>query len=678
MPFDPDAYLAEPAQAKGGFDPDAYLAGASPTEGKAPPDLKEVPPDNPLTALVGKGATYLNEALTTGPKADHLSKSLAELLLLPGVSKTLDRLGNDGFKALFSGAGGLGGTSKPKPETMDAALASLPAVGPALKGVKAGGTMAADAAKAVGRALPDMPTPSMPNLRRDAIMGELIGKQGAAPSRIRQMSAQEEQFARNAAEEKAAGTVGPARAEASRAEDTARQYSSSEAQVKLRAKDKATALLETNLGKVVPEHDMGVPLKKAYEGAKDAAYKARKEAADYGAAKTLAIEKEAAGQGFAASPEGKSTIAELQAMKKPRAGLELLNSEQEALIDKLIQQISGRSASTKTTPFGAVEVKARGPGAFEKIQNAIRELRKVDEKPGSETTGYAALGKERAHALIRALTGVDEAGAVTPGKGLYGWNPEYAKADSVYRSHSQAIERRFSTEKAATAGRGESFDFKTMAASPSEFPSIFFKDAQSVRQLNEATGNPALTAQAAKQWAAKQMRGMDGEAARKWATDNASWITEAKIQESVGKHVGDMLKHDVTTKGSLGLVQNRVKYLTAEGQKAHSVADKAIKDLAAAQGDIAKSSAAKEKIAKNLEEVFKWAEPGKLAQYFDKSLRPEMEATGMFSREALESMAKDLATADKQGNRTRWFKKAASTAAYGVGGSSAGHAVGLL
>ena len=678
MPFDPDAYLAAPAQTKGGFDPDAYLAGSASTEGKTPPDLKEVPPDNPLTALAGKGIGRVNEALTTGPKADHLSKALSELLMLPGVSKTLERIGNDGFKALFSGAGGLGGTSKPKPETMDAALAALPAIGPALKGVKAGGTMAADAAKAIGKVLPEVHTPSLPNLRRDAIMGELIGKQGAAPNSIRQMGEQEEQFARRAAEEKAAGIVGPARSEAGRAEDTSRQYSSSEAQVKLRAKDKASALLEENLGKVVPDHDMGTPLKGAYEKARDAAYKARKEAADYGAAKALAIEKEAAGRGFAASPEGKATIAELQAMKKPRAGLELLSSEQEALIDKLIEQIKGRTASTKVTPFGEVDVKARGAGAFEKIQNAIRELRKVDEKPGSEITGYAALGKERAHELIRALTGVDEAGAATPGKGLYGWNPEYAKADSVYRAHSQAMERRFGTEKAATAGRGESFDFKTMAASPSEFPSTFFKDAHSVRQLNAATGDPALTAQAAKQWAAKQMRGMDGEAARKWATDNASWITEAKIQDAVGKQVGDMLKHDVTTKGALGLVQNRVKYLTAEGQKAHAVADKAIKGLEAAHGDIAKASAAKEKIAKNLEEVFKWAKPGNLEQYFDKSLRPEMEATGMFSREALDSMAKDLATADKQGNRTKWFKKAASTAAYGIGGSSAGHAVGLL
>lgn len=615
-----------------------------------------------------KAAQAVQQALAWQPRTQAGKRQLQGLLdaIPPDVARTLQALPMFGGEMAALGKG----VAAAAPAVKAGATAAAAAVSK-LAGV------AKDAAIQGGKGAAQL-IPEAPTLRKASIVGKLQEKYGHEPNRMRAQAEGVARAATSEAEEGAATGHSTARADAEGADALARRYRGSEAQVKLRAQQRAQESLATNLAPVVSDDVAGAALKQSFERARTSAYEARSRAADYDGAKAAAVTREAAGNSFASSSPGQAVIAEMNAMKRPVNGLSRLTERQVSDINDLIETIRGRSASTRQTPFGPAEVSPIQPGQFAKLQGAVRELRKVNEKPGNETTGFAALGAERARELSRILVGSDENGHAVPGKGLYAWNPEYAQADAAYQAHSDAIARRFGVEKAASAGRGEGFDFKAMAASPGEFPRTFFKDAQSVQQLLAATQDPAAVTAAAKQWAAKQMRGMDGAASKQWATDNASWIQEAGITREVATHAADMARQDITSAANLAQVKARAAYLGDESRRAISRADKAIADLQAARGDIDKTMAARKKIAQHLENVFTYAEPGNLKKYFDTSLRSDLESTGMFSPQALDEMARDLAMADKQGNRTKWFRKAASTAAYGVGGVGAGHAVGLL
>lgn len=65
---------------------------------------------------------------------------LSEFIGLPAISQTLERIGYG--EPLTTGAGGLGGTSKPRPEVLEAGMAVAPLSKPALKGAKSVGKFA--------------------------------------------------------------------------------------------------------------------------------------------------------------------------------------------------------------------------------------------------------------------------------------------------------------------------------------------------------------------------------------------------------------------------------------------------------------------------------------------------------------------------------------------------------
>jgi hypothetical protein len=91
-------------------------------------------PRNPIYGLL---ADQLEKLYS--PTQTQQMQGLMKFLMVPEVSKTMNLLAYDpSGRSLFTGAGGIGGTTKPKPEVADAAMAVapfVPATGRAARGV---------------------------------------------------------------------------------------------------------------------------------------------------------------------------------------------------------------------------------------------------------------------------------------------------------------------------------------------------------------------------------------------------------------------------------------------------------------------------------------------------------------------------------------------------------------
>jgi hypothetical protein len=89
-------------------------------------------PRNPILGL-------LSDFIAQGydPRRTQQMQGISKFLMAPEISQTLDRLSYDpSGRSLFTGAGGLGGTTRMRPEALDAALAVAPMAGPAVRMTK--------------------------------------------------------------------------------------------------------------------------------------------------------------------------------------------------------------------------------------------------------------------------------------------------------------------------------------------------------------------------------------------------------------------------------------------------------------------------------------------------------------------------------------------------------------
>jgi hypothetical protein len=99
-------------------------------------------PRNPILGL-------LSDFIAQGydPRRTQQLQGISKFLMAPEISQTLDRLSYDpSGRSLFTGAGGLGGTTRMRPEALDAALTLAPMAGPAAR-------LAGRGAVATGRTL---------------------------------------------------------------------------------------------------------------------------------------------------------------------------------------------------------------------------------------------------------------------------------------------------------------------------------------------------------------------------------------------------------------------------------------------------------------------------------------------------------------------------------------------
>lgn len=119
----------------------------------------------PRNALLGNIADYLAQSYS--PERTQQAQGIANFMMVPQISRTLDRLSYG--EPLTTGAGGIGGTTRFNNDALDAAMAIAPAVGPAAK-------LASKGAMAAGRAGERYAEKVVPQImERGGLGSELLG-----------------------------------------------------------------------------------------------------------------------------------------------------------------------------------------------------------------------------------------------------------------------------------------------------------------------------------------------------------------------------------------------------------------------------------------------------------------------------------------------------------------------
>lgn len=281
-----------------------------------------------------------------------------------------------------------------------------------------------------------------------------------------------------------------------------------------------------DIGKKIKD-ELGSLVNKAYESRKSEA------SINYGEALKAARGKQST-QAFAESPQGRALLQSLENDKYVvSGGKKFLKGEDEVkAIDSLIGAIKGVTKGGEKVPVGKGLVSAKITKELPKtklekdITAVIEELRFLRDKAntsGAPAEKYAALQKQYRDNLIQRLE-----------QSLYQWSDEYRLADEAYKAASQKLNA-FQTETMSKALRGEKFDFRQLAASDEEIAPLFFKNADTVRQLKEVTGDPARINKMAKEYVATMLENKTPEQIRTFVTDpkNQGWLQESGIKQEV-------------------------------------------------------------------------------------------------------------------------------------------------
>ena len=428
---------------------------------------------------------------------------------------------------------------------------------------------------------------------------------------------------------------------------------------------KAEALLNKHVGNPRSKEQIGQPLQEQIGSKLNERYEARaKEAEDlYGKTVAAGQAKEAAGQPFAKSPQGQEALAKLKAMRDTVRGTNPLLPQERATLDALISTLEGDAKTAPATPLGKGAISSRimkpaatadaTPAGIEPLMKQLRLIRKYDEQP---MNGVAALPKQFAQQIERVLE-----------PALYGekgWVPEGGAADAAYKLASRKLEA-FETEAMRRATRGEKFDFRQMAASPSEFAARFFKDGQSVRQLKAAIEDPGMVTKAAKDWAASQLRPMKAAQAKEWAIKNEDALREAGVKDSVNAYVKDLQDHET----QVALRQSQ------EAARAKSFAD----DKARAKkipGEVEARNKAVSDRFQTLQTELRNTEPkavsGKIREF-----GKQLVADGHIDQAQYEKMLQEAADVDKHFSDSKAVQRNLMKigALVGIGGGVSGYAI---
>jgi hypothetical protein len=295
------------------------------------------------------------------------------------------------------------------------------------------------------------------------------------------------------------------------------------------------------LGKEATFTELGTKIESTLKGKKGQEYKARKLDADtnYKEAKDIALAKQGQGNAFAQSPQGQKLIKELEEAKYTYSdGKRFLKSGPEIkAIDHLIEVIKpevtvSQRTALSTNPFSA---KTTYPGVRKETQKGIEalidELRQIREvnKPGAAATNYDGLSATYRRDLAKLLEG-----NVKDGKGLYGWSPEYAKADELYKAASKKLEP-FETELMRRVLREEKYAPGESVKDVESFATEFFKNGDTVKQLKDATGDPKMVADLAKDYVSTIFSNKTPKEVKAIAFDpkNEGWLRESGIKQLV-------------------------------------------------------------------------------------------------------------------------------------------------
>ena len=295
------------------------------------------------------------------------------------------------------------------------------------------------------------------------------------------------------------------------------------------------------LGKEATFSELGTKIETTLKGKKGQEYQTRKLDADtnYKNAKDIALTKQGQGNAFAQSPQGQKLIKDLEESKYTYSdGKRFLKSGPEIkaidhLLDVLRPEIKGgEKVAAGTGPVSSklmvTKPKQETQKGIEAIIDELRQIREVN-KPGAAPTNYDGLSATYRRDLAKKLEG-----SAKDGKGLYGWSPEYAKADELYKAASKKLEP-FETELMRRVLREEKYVPGESVKDVESFATEFFKNGDTVKQLKDATGDPKMVSDLAKDYVSTIFANKTPKEVKAIAFDpkNEGWLRESGIKQLV-------------------------------------------------------------------------------------------------------------------------------------------------
>jgi hypothetical protein len=295
------------------------------------------------------------------------------------------------------------------------------------------------------------------------------------------------------------------------------------------------------IGKESTFSELGTKIETTLKGKKGKEYQARKTEADtnYKDAKEIALAKQGQGNAFAQSPQGQKLIKDLEESKYTYSdGKRFLKSGPEIkaidhLLDVLRPEIKGgEKVAAGTGPVSSklmvTKPKQETQKGIEAIIDELRQIRQVN-KPGAAPTNYDGLSATYRRDLAKLLEG-----NAKDGKGLYGWSPEYAKADELYKAASKKLEP-FETELMRRVLREEKYVPGESVKDVESFATEFFKNGDTVKQLKDATGDPKMVSDIAKDYVSTIFANKTPKEVKAIAFDpkNEGWLRESGIKQLV-------------------------------------------------------------------------------------------------------------------------------------------------
>ena len=177
--------------------------------------------------------------------------------------------------------------------------------------------------------------------------------------------------------------------------------------------------------------------------------------------------------------------------------------------------------------------------SFEALDQVRRRL--GDVIANRDVEGYSAIGKSLATQLYDRITKVQQefVGEVN------GVNLQKQMQD-VYHDASLGL-KKFNVGPGSKATAVDRMDPERFAADPQTIPKTFFNSQQSVRDLQELTGDPGMVQTAARSYVAKSLQGMSSKQVEKWAASNSDWTREVPgLQKSVTDYANKLQRIEAT------------------------------------------------------------------------------------------------------------------------------------
>lgn len=208
---------------------------------------------------------------------------------------------------------------------------------------------------------------------------------------------------------------------------------------------------------------------------------------------------------------------------------------------KVDTQASPRQTTDQGTlrVYGQVNEALQNP-SFEALDQVRRKL--GDVLGGKDVEGYSAIGKDVAGKLYGKISDIQKefVGADQTGKNLQQMMQEQ------YHDASIGL-RKFGTGAGGKAAAIDRIDPERFAADPAGIPKQFFTSQQSVRDLQELTGDSGLVQRAGSSYVSNQLRGMSAKQVSEFAKKNSDWMREVPgLQKGVADYATRLGKIETT------------------------------------------------------------------------------------------------------------------------------------